>query len=99
MKKLFLTTLFLFSICQVYTDFSQYKQETNTILQKLRNNESLENYKIYVHSWKKSSDHDTPPLDVQPWDKKKKEPGVRVTNLCSNHCSMTSSHHLAQPFG
>jgi len=52
--------------------FKPYKEVIGQILQKLQNNESLKGYKIYIHSWKKSSDHDTPPLDVQPWDKRKK---------------------------
>lgn len=53
-------------------NFKKYKKEIKEILNTLSNNESLEGKKIYVHSWKKSSDHDTPPLDVQPWDKRKK---------------------------
>lgn len=51
---------------------NKYDKEIKNILDKLRNNESLEGQNIYVHSWKKSSDHDTPPLDVQPWDQRKK---------------------------
>lgn len=75
--KFFIIVVFLGYIAVIYpkneaNPFRIYKKEIKDILQKLQHDQSLEGKKIYVHSWKKSSDYDTPPLDVQPWDKRKK---------------------------